>query len=182
MILIWNIRTADHTTTTITTNKHSNTPTYARKNESVLKMKRVQIYIEKVFASLAYGVRSLFLFFFIFTFAYSCARLILMQSFLSVSLLFSCFSCSLIFSHTHMRLNFVFFLSSSFSFSLHTTMATFEVRDKILLKEGRNVCAYIIIRSSRQRTFEVSMCFVSVFLLFKVKIQISNIRQLFYIL
>lgn len=110
MILIWNIRTADHTTTTITTNKHSNTPTYARKNESVLKTKRVQIYIEKVFASLAYGVRSLFLFFFIFTFAYSCARLILMQSFLSVSLLFSCFSCSLIFSHTHMRLNFVFFV------------------------------------------------------------------------
>jgi hypothetical protein len=57
-----------------------------------------------------------------------------------------CFSLSL--THTHMldvcmcvRV-LISFLSSPFSYSLHTTMVTLELRDEILLKRRKNAHAY----------------------------------------
>jgi len=91
-----------------------------------------------------------FFLFFFFTYTYSCARLTLMQSFLSVAFLFRAFvlSASLSLTHTHMldvcmcvRV-LISFLSSPFSYSLHTTMVTLELRDEILLKRRKNAHAY----------------------------------------
>ncbi len=148
-----------------------------RKKEYALKTKYVctHIHIKWLHHPLtAFAPFSIFFLFFFFTYEYSFARLTLMQSFLSVSFLFRAFvlSASLSLSlshsliHTHMldvcmcMRVLISFLSSPFSYSLHTTMVTLELRDEILLKK-KEECAYIhvIVHSIRQNAFEVSLCF-----------------------
>ena len=153
----------------------------------------------------SHSICALFGFFssFFFTYAYSCARLVLMQSFLSVSFLFTCFY-ALRFSHTdtyaHTRAESICaclcvsqfrFLSSHFFDSLHTTTVTLEMRDEILLKTNEE-CTYMHVaeRSRRQRTFAILYVFLFVQLFIQghrtdrnhsinriVCIQIYSIRQ-----
>jgi len=119
-----------------------------KKKESVLKMKRASIYVKKVFASLAYTIR----FRFFFTFSYRCARLILMQSFLFVSFLFfRAFMLSTFLSHSHA--SYIWVLISFFFLVLFLHIQYDGDTQQNLSKRRKNVCVYIIIHSSRQRTF-----------------------------
>lgn len=131
-----------------------------------------------VYTTLSQHLRSFRFFLFVFfTYAHSCARLVLMQSFLSISFLFACLY-ALRFSYTHphtyahihtesicacLCVSQFRFLSSHFFYSLHTTMVTLEMRDEILLKK-KEECTYmhVVIHSHRQRTFAVLYVFLSV--------------------
>ena len=93
-------------------------------------------------------------FFFLFFF-YVCIFVCATYTNAIISLCLFSFSClcalcfSLSHTHTHMldvcmcmRVLISFFLSSPFSYSLHTTMVTLELRDEILLKRRKNAHAY----------------------------------------
>jgi len=149
----------------------------------------VHTHTHKVFAPPAYDVRSLLRFFSLlfFTYAYSCARLTLMQSFLSVSFLFVPL-CSLLFSpslsHTHIYASCVHvYACPNFVFVVSFLLLTAH-NDGDTRIEGRNLtkkkeecaCIHVIVHSIRQNAFEVSLCFFSAFrfFLFKAIIQIGD--------
>jgi hypothetical protein len=142
----------------------------------------------------AFAHFSVFFLFFFFTYAYSCARLTLMQSFLSVSFLFVPL-CSLLLSlsHTHTYAwcvhgyacpNFVFVVSFLLLVAHNDGDTRIEGRN-LTKKKEECACIHVIVHSIRQNAFEVSLCFFSAFRFFFIqghnKDRRHSINQIVYI-